>query len=120
MISQARSSSLTGAAVLIAVTVIAAAVPSYFNLKTHSPAEQQAIQLASQLMTLSEFEQIHPGLTIAQVSLLLGRSGEEISRAEVPEAPATALYLWQNPDGSRITVTFENGAVVAKSQSGLR
>ncbi|NJL23706.1 MAG: hypothetical protein HC895_27580 [Leptolyngbyaceae cyanobacterium SM1_3_5] len=117
---QARSSSPTGAALLIAATVLVAAVPSYFNLKTGSLTQQQAIQSTSQLVTLGEFEQVRTGLTIAQVSLLLGRSGEEVSRTEVPDAPVTALYLWQNPDGSRIDVTFQNGTVVAKSQSGLR
>lgn len=117
---QARSSSPTGAVLLIAATVLAAVAPSYFNLKTESPLQQQSAQSLSQAVTLSEFEQIRTGLTIAQVSLLLGRSGEAVSRTEAPEAPIAALYVWQNPDGSRINVAFQNGTVVEKSQSGLR
>lgn len=120
MITPARSSSLKGAAALITATALAAAAPSVFNLKTELSARQPAAQEMSQIVTLSEFEQVRSGATIAQVSLLLGRSGEEVSRLETPDAPVTSLYTWHNPDGSRIKVTFENGAVVAKAQSDLR
>jgi len=119
MITQARSSSPTGAALLVAITVLAAAIPSYFNLRTEPPA-QQAAQQISQLVTLSEFEQVRTGLSMAQVNLLLGRSGEGINRTQTSNAPKTSLQTWQNPDGSHINVTFQDGLVVAKSQSGLR
>lgn len=119
MTTPARSSSLKGAAALISVTVLAAAAPRLFNLN-QLPARQPAAQEISQIVTLGEFEQIRAGASIAQVSLLLGRSGEEVSRLETPNAPVTSLYTWHNPDGSHINVTFENGAVIEKSQSGLR
>lgn len=121
MTTPARSSSPVGAAVLIAVTVLAAAAPRVFNLKTYqSPVQQQADQQLSQVATLSEFEEIRSGLTMAQVNLLLGRPGQEVTHLETPGTPITSLYTWQNPDGSRINVTFQNGTVVAKTQSGLQ
>lgn len=119
MITQPRSSSFTGAALLIAATILAAAIPSYFNLKTESSARQQAALQIERTVTLNEFEKIRFGLTTAQVSSLLGRSGQEVSRIETLGAPLTVLYTWQNPDGSFINVTFQDGTVVAKSQTGL-
>ncbi|NEQ25369.1 MAG: hypothetical protein F6K28_41145 [Microcoleus sp. SIO2G3] len=119
MITQPRSSSFTGAAVLIAATVLAATIPSYFNLRTESPARQQAALQIERSVSLTEFEQVRPGLSATQVNSLLGRSGQEVSRIELTDAPVTALYTWQNPDGSSVNITFQNGVVITKTQSGL-
>lgn len=118
MITQPRSSSLTGASLLIAATVFAAVIPTYFNLKTESAARQQAAQQVDRAVTLAEYEQIRPGLSQVQVRSLLGRSGREVGRIAAPDA-LTTLYIWQNPDGSHLSVTFRDEIVVTKAQSRL-
>jgi len=62
----------------------------------------------------AEYEQLRTGMTLTDVRSILYR-GIEVSRSET-----TATFIWENPDGSKITATFEHDKLKSKEQSGLK
>ena len=69
--------------------------------------------------TIAKFDAITTGMSYPDVTTLMGSSGEELSRSDLGGF-VTIVFSWKNADGSSISVTFENGAVFTKTQSGLR
>lgn len=61
----------------------------------------------------AEYEQLKVGMTITDARSILGR-GIEVSRTATK-----ATYVWKNPDGSKITVIFEEDKLKSKEQYGL-
>ncbi len=61
-----------------------------------------------------DYEQLKLGMSLTDVQAILGR-GIEINRTET-----IATFLWQNFDGSQITVKFKNGKLVSKAQFNLK
>lgn len=61
-------------------------------------------------LTLTEYEQLELGMSIAEVRTILGR-GIEISQTE-----STVVLVWKNPNGSGIVGTFEGGSLANKQQ----
>ncbi|MBC1241090.1 hypothetical protein [Nostoc sp. 2RC] len=39
---------------------------------------------------------------------------------EVSRSATIATFVWENPDGSKITATFESDKLKSKAQSGLK
>lgn len=73
------------------------------------------------VFTLSQFNQIENGMTYAQVFAILG----DAVGYEVPMTPPDSKpddYSWGNPgpDDGYLTVVFQNGVVIEKSQSDLK
>ncbi|MTJ48928.1 hypothetical protein FJR05_14115 [Dolichospermum sp. UHCC 0259] len=62
----------------------------------------------------AEYEQLKPGMSLTEVRSILYR-GIEVSRSVT-----TAIFVWENPDGSKITATFESDRLKSKEQSGLK
>ena len=83
-------------------------------------ALHQSIRMfASSLQTISarEYEQIKPGMTLDQVTALVGESGTQVQE---PTTPAGGVaYRWTNPNSSYATVVFVNGLATSASESGL-
>jgi hypothetical protein len=81
-------------------------------------------------ITRENFDKINNGMTLAEVEAILGSGtsqsadgslvaaqvGVDVSGGAPP--PATVDYLWESGKKS-ITVTFRQGKVVAKKNSGL-
>lgn len=70
------------------------------------------------LVTKGKYNQIAEGMSYVRVQLILGASGEEMSRATISDT-TTIMYLWKNPDGSNMNAMFQNGQLIAKAQFGL-
>ena len=73
----------------------------------------------SQLVTMSEYNQIYDGMTYGDVVRIIGSRGEELSRSSTAGYTIT-MYAWSNKNGSNMTAMFENGKLTTKSQIGLR
>ncbi len=73
----------------------------------------------SQLVTMSEYNQIYDGMTYGDVVRIIGSRGEELSRSSTAGYTIT-MYAWKNKNGSNMTAMFENGKLTTKSQIGLR
>ncbi|SJZ52992.1 DUF3862 domain-containing protein [Selenihalanaerobacter shriftii] len=73
----------------------------------------------SKIYTKRQFEKIQTSMTYDEVTNLLGNDGNVVSRSSA-SLYNTAAYLWQNQDGSNMTITFQNGEVISKRQNGLR
>jgi len=63
-------------------------------------------------VTLENFEKIKNGMTLAEVTALLGEPGESYSLNVGPLSGTTTK--WQAQDGTTIAIQFVNGKVVAK------
>lgn len=82
------------------------------NIFTSSSSE-------SQLVTMAEYNQIYDGMSYADVVIIIGSHGEELSRSSTADYTIT-MYAWTNKNGSNMTAMFENGKLTTKSQLGLR
>ncbi|BAU14079.1 hypothetical protein LEP3755_46240 [Leptolyngbya sp. NIES-3755] len=71
-------------------------------------------------VTLSEYNQIQSAMSYSEVIGIIGSSGSEQSRVEVPGTPETVMYAWQNSDGSNMNAMFQDDELVSKAQFGLK
>jgi hypothetical protein len=76
--------------------------------------KERHAQTDFQYVTRVDYEQLKPGMSVTDVQAIL-EQGIEINRSET-----TATFLWQNSNGSYITVTFKNGKLTSKAQSKLK
>jgi len=79
------------------------------SAKQHEPTQTELYRFSR-----VEYEQLRPGMSLTEVRSILYR-GIEVSRSET-----TATFVWENPDGSKITATFESDRLKSKEQSGLK
>ena len=70
------------------------------------------------LISVEKYRAVRAGMTHEEVEGLVGSVGVEGSRTE-QSGFSMAVYQWDNPDGSYMQVTFNNGLVTTKSQLGL-
>lgn len=84
-----------------------------FQTAFHPQQLEQSAQVQLRLFGRAEYEQLRIGMSLTDVRSILNR-GIEVSRSTT-----TATFVWENPDGSKITVTFENDRLKSKEQSGL-
>lgn len=77
--------------------------------KQHEPAQTELYRFSR-----VDYEQLKSGMSLTEVRSILYR-GIEINRSAT-----IATFVWQNPDGSKITVTFEHDKLKSKAQSGLK
>lgn len=84
--------------------VIQVAVILEHNFKTafHPKQLEQSAQTELYHFSRVEYEQLKTGMSLTEVRSILYRG------IEVSPSATTATFLWKNPDGSKITVTFEN------------
>lgn len=79
-----------------------------------SKQHEQSAQTELYRFTRVEYEQLKTGMSLTEVRSILYR-GVEVSRSAI-----VATFVWKNPDGSKITVTFEHDKLKSKEQSGLK
>lgn len=63
--------------------------------------------------TRAEYERLKTGMSIVQVESILNRG------TEVERSTEKATFVWENPNGYRIMVTFEDDKLTKKQQMGL-
>lgn len=64
-------------------------------------------------LTRAEYERLKPGMSVVQVESILGAGTETEQYME------RKTFIWKNPNGSTITVIFEDGKLVQKQQAEL-
>lgn len=85
-----------------------------FRQSADSKQHEQSAQTELYRFSRVEYEQLKTGMSLTEVRSILNR-GVEVSRSAT-----MATFLWKNPDGSKITVIFENDLLKSKAQSGLK
>ncbi len=80
----------------------------------YSKQHEQSPQAELGRFGRAEYEELKPGMSLTEVRSILYR-GIEVSRSAT-----MASFLWKNPDGSKISVTFEHNKLKSKAQSGLK
>jgi len=81
---------------------------------------------ARQVVSLSDYERIRPGMSYFEVRMIIGDGGTELSRshldgvAGVMESIDTVMYGWSNANGSNMNAMFQNDKLIQKAQFGLR
>lgn len=75
----------------------------------------------SEYITLTEYNQIQPGMTYDEVCNIIGSKGTESAKSSVA-GYTTSIVTWYGNGvaGSNANVTFQNGKVVSKAQAGLK
>ncbi|HIK42144.1 hypothetical protein [Thermoleptolyngbya sp. M55_K2018_002] len=82
------------------------------------PAAQPSPSVSPAAVTKAEFDQVQPGMTLAEVEAILGK-GEEISRSAIA-GTETVMYQWTNADFSNANAMFQDGKLISKSQAQLK
>lgn len=77
-------------------------------------SQTQAVTTQSQYPTRAEYERLEIGASLTTVEAIIGR-GTEIKRSAT-----TANFMWDYPNGSKITCTFEKGKLKDKEQFNLK
>jgi hypothetical protein len=81
---------------------------------------------AQSVVSKSEYDQVNQGMSYSDVVGVVGQDGQEISSSGTEAVPgvmeghAFKMYQWQNPDGSNMIGTFDNGNLINKAQAGLQ
>jgi hypothetical protein len=99
---------ITSALALVLVMLVVALVGHHFANSQH-----RAITY-----TLAEYQELRLGLSYVQVGEIVGRGGQLGNGISSDPAQVTRIVL-HNKNGSSMTLTFQNGALIAKTQSGL-
>ncbi|WP_375494651.1 hypothetical protein [uncultured Nostoc sp.] len=86
----------------------------YIQAAFHTQQLEQSAQVQLRPFGRAEYEQLSIGMSLTDVRSILNR-GVEVNRSET-----TAAFVWENPDGSKINVTFEYDKLKSKAQSGLK
>ena len=100
---------ITTVGAFVLVMLVVALVGHHFANSQHHPTTY----------TLAEYQELRLGLSYVQVGSIVGRGGQLGNGISSDPAQVTRIVL-RNKDGSSMTLTFQNGALIAKTESGLR
>jgi hypothetical protein len=70
-------------------------------------------------VTMRMYEVIQPGCSADLAFRILGMRCQELSRSDIGGV-TTSYYMWQNADGSNLSLMFQNGSVAIRGQFGLK
>ena len=85
-----------------------------FRQPADSKQHEQSAQTELYRFSRVEYEQLKTGMSLTEVRSILN-PGVEVSRSAT-----IATFVWENPDGSKITATFEHDKLKSKAQSRLK
>ncbi len=74
------------------------------------PAPQDYLHQA--VVTVEQFDKVTNGMTVEEVTRIMGRDGETIAVKSGIE------HVWNNPDGTMVSVRFVDGKSVEKVRMG--
>jgi hypothetical protein len=107
------------AALLLLVPLAACQPPESPTTTNDATALPEAVSAPEQtIYTLAQFEALEDDATLADVEAELGE-GELVSSMAIDGLPEQTVYQWLNPDGSNITLNFEDDVLAGKTQFGL-
>lgn len=106
--------------VLIAVAMVACTGAAVEQVDKEIKKTKQQQQEDTSLPGKKEYAQVKAGMTIKQVNQLLGEP-QDTSEAEVDGFKSeTITYKARGELGANIVVSFDNGKMSSKAQSGLK
>jgi len=104
--------------VKIVIPAAAAAILGFLSYGFQTAFHPQQLEPPPQVQLppfgRAEYEQLRIGMSLTDVRSILYR-GIEVNRSAT-----MATFVWENPDGSKITATFESERLKSKEQSGLK
>lgn len=86
-----------------------------FQTAFHPKQLEQSAQVELRRFGRAEYEQLRTGMSLTDVRSIILYRGIEVNRSVT-----IAAFVWENPDGSKITATFEHDKLKSKAQSGLK
>jgi len=106
------------AKVNVKIVIPAAAILGFLSYGFQTAFHPQQLEPPPQVQLppfgRAEYEQLRIGMSLTDVRSILYR-GIEVNRSAT-----MATFVWENPDGSKITATFESERLKSKEQSGLK
>ncbi|AJD30420.1 MULTISPECIES: DUF3862 domain-containing protein [Clostridium] len=78
---------------------------------------QAGLSVENAEVNLIKYTKIQKGMDYGKVKDILG-NGELMYISEI-NGSTKLIYLWANPNGSNMNITFENGKVTSKNRLGL-
>lgn len=111
---KAQNNTLPALLVWLVVALSSGVKHGFYQPASDSKEQNKSAQVELCRFGRAEYEQLKPGMSLTEVRSILYR-GIEISRSVT-----TATFVWENPDGSKITATFESDRLKSKEQSGLK
>jgi hypothetical protein len=103
---------------IVAVVIISLSTASNIVVPPTAPASK-ADSDQPHIISASEFDGLQPGLmTYSFVAGLFGPG--ELQSSSNAGGIKTENYFWSNPDGSNMSLIFQNDRLVMKTQSGLQ
>jgi hypothetical protein len=114
IITKAQKNTLLALLFSLGVALGSGVKQGFYQPAFDSKEQNQSAQAELRRFGRAEYEQIKPGMSLTEVRSILYR-GIEVSRSAT-----TATFVWENPDGSKITATFESDRLKSKEQSGLK
>ncbi|EPY2276678.1 DUF3862 domain-containing protein [Clostridium sporogenes] len=78
---------------------------------------QAGLSMGKADVNLIKYTKIRTEMDYSKVKEILG-DGELMSISEI-NGSTKSIYLWANPNGSNMNITFQNGKVTAKNRLGL-
>ncbi len=91
-------------------------MPSPFQ--TTRKAENVELARPSTGVTMANYNRLQTGMTYSEVVAILGKEGVELSSNDIG-GYRTIMYQWQGKGISGMSVMFQNGRMIQKSQIGL-
>ncbi len=70
--------------------------------------KESPVNVKFNYLTRAEYERLQIEMSLVEVEVILGR-GTEIKRSTT-----TRVFIWNNPNGDKITGIFENGKLTSK------
>lgn len=83
--------------------------------------KEEKVKSNSPKITMAEFEALNTGITYEEAVAIIGGAGEVLSQSDIA-GYNTVIYMWEGYGslGANANVTFQNNALVAKAQIGLK
>lgn len=100
--------------IVLFILIMSVAYLSMLSSSGNSSLQEESI-------TLDEFYQIETGMTYSEVVEIIGCDGELMSESSLIDS-TYQIYTWKGSGsiGANANVSFANGAVTSKAQSGLK
>ncbi len=120
---------LTGIIIIfVSLLVVGFVMTSIVGNDSQSPKKQSDSSRSidsskSTGITMAKYKNIKSGMTYQEVVKIIGESGEENSRVEIPGTPVTILYSWKQKGFmamGNMNATFQGNKLVTKAQFELK
>lgn len=98
---------------LVTITIVFGFGIGYGLSHNSATTKQSLVIVENRHFTRAEYERLRLGISIVEAEAILDR-GTEIQRST-----KTRVFVWKNPDGSKINATFMDSKLIHKEQTGL-